>query len=372
MTDTKIRTLLLSTILVMTGVPLLAAFYFLDDALERSLNLGFNPQIVRTLDAAGDNLKTLKSVDPANEARYRQEFADVETLRHVYSGPATLKHAVRASLRLYFGVGLVGAVLMSVLVAVVLSRRINRHYKETFDELMHHRDRVSYLEQMASWQELARILAHEIKNPLTPIEVMVTALSRAHAEKTAAQFAAQLAEAQSMIEEEIDHLKTTVNRFSNFARLPRARLSAENLVATIRGYLPALAATFESAEVHVHAPEGAETLRARLDIPLFRQVLTNIVANGVEANPGRKVCFDIVIRCEPASLRISISNNGVPVPAGIAGHMFDPYISGNAGKDNVGLGLAIVKKIVIEHGGEIGYVEESGYPCFTLTLARVT
>src|SRR5690242_4755210 len=166
MANGRVKTLVLCTILVTTGVPLIAAFYFLDDALERSLNLGFNPQIEHALDIAAQNLKTLKTVDAAHAALYREQFEHISNLEHVYSEPHLVKQTLHDSLKVYFGVGLVGAVLMAVLVAVVLGRRINRTYELAFAELMRHRDRVRYLEQMSSWQELARILAHEIKNPL--------------------------------------------------------------------------------------------------------------------------------------------------------------------------------------------------------------
>jgi signal transduction histidine kinase len=371
MENGRVRTLVLCTILVTTGVPLIAAFYFLDDALERSLNLGFNPQIEHALTIAAQNLKALKTLDAAHAEAYREQFEHIATLEHVYSEPRLVKETLRDSLKVYFGVGLVGAVLMAVLVAMVLGRRINRTYELAFGELMRHRDRVRYLEQMSSWQELARILAHEIKNPLTPIEVMVSTLARAHEEKPAAQFREQLLAAQSMISEEIAHLKTTVSRFSDFARLPPAQLAIEDPVKIVRGHLDALSARFESAELRLRASDCPVDLRARMDSTLLRQVLMNIVANGVEANPGRRVTFDITIQCDPSTLRIAISNDGVPVPADIAEHMFDPYISGKAGKDNVGLGLAIVKKIVIEHGGEISYAEVGGRPCFAITLARV-
>ena len=371
MTDSKIRTLLLCTILVTTGLPLLAAFYFLGDALERSLNLGFNSQIVQTLDAAAQNLKALKSLDPAGESVYREQFDQVETLQHVYSQPEVLKRALRDSLRTYFGVGLVAAVLMAVIVALLLGRRIHTSYRLTFEELTRQRDRVRYLEQMSSWQELARILAHEIKNPLTPIEVLVTSLSRAHEEQSAAAFREQLVQAQTMIGEEISHLKRTVSHFSDFARLPEAQLALRNPADVIREHLPAVSARFESADLRLHDAGCPPGLRANLDSSLFRQVLTNIVANGVEANPGRRVLFDISVTCAPADVRIAIANDGVPVPQELAAHMFEPYISGKSGQDNVGLGLAIVKKIVVEHAGEIGYVEEDGHPMFVLSLARV-
>src|SRR3954469_25899324 len=81
MKDLSVKALLLSTIAVMTAIPLIASFYFLDDALQRSLNLGFNPQIVQALDIASQNLKTLKTADPANEARYREEFVRVGDLQ---------------------------------------------------------------------------------------------------------------------------------------------------------------------------------------------------------------------------------------------------------------------------------------------------
>ncbi len=368
MKDRNVKALLLSTILVMTAMPLVASFYFLDDALQRSLNLGFNPQIVQALDIAAQNLKTLKTADPSNEARYREEFARIGDLQHVYSQPDVLKRTILDSLKTYFGMGLVGALLASVAVALLLSRRISNSYQTTFDELLRHRDRVRYLEQMASWQELARILAHEIKNPLTPIEVLVTALTRAHSERSPEEFGELLKQTQSMVREEIGHLKQTVRNFGDFAKLPSARLETLEPAVLIREQLGALSASFEAARLELDASGCPQGLRARMDSLLFRQVLTNIIANGVEANAGRVVKFSIRVSGDASTARIALSNDGEPVPATIALRMFEPYVSGKADSQNMGLGLAIVKKIVIEHGGEISYDEIQGQPRFTIRL----
>jgi len=75
---------------------------------------------------------------------------------------------------------------------------------------------------------------------------------------------------------------------------------------------------------------------------------------------------------EADSISVSISNDGPPVPREIASRIFDPYVSGKSGKDNMGLGLAIVRKIVIEHGGEIVYAEQAARPVFTISLPRVS
>jgi len=370
--DRKIKLLLFLTILVVCALPLAAAFYLVDDALQRSLNLGFNPQVVRSLDIGAQNLKTLKSVDPAREPEYREEFDEIQNLKRIYSQPQWVKSSILGSLKIYFGLGLACAVLVALLVAATLSRRISHSYRVTFNDLIAHRERVRYLEEMSSWQEMAKVLAHEIKNPLTPIEVLVTSLTKSHLIKTSPEFQEQLNQTQIMVAEEIGHLKQTVNRFSDFAKLPQVQLVEANPVDVIEQHLAAVRTRFGTAQFVVEFPASRNDIRSRMDFALFRQVLMNIVANGVEANPGRTVTFSIAMIGTKDLAVITISNDGEPVPAEIAPRIFDPYISSKRDKDNMGLGLAIVKKIVIEHEGEIAYTERAGHPRFVISLPRVS
>jgi signal transduction histidine kinase len=372
MTDSRIRLLLFLTIFIMCALPLAAAFYFMDDALQRSLNLGFNPQIVRALDFGAQDLKILKNLDAENERRYRAQFEEIQDLKRVYEQPHWVKGSILGSLKIYFGLGLAAAVLLSVSMATLLSRKISHSYRVTFNELIAHRERVRYLEEMSSWQEMAKVLAHEIKNPLTPIEVLITSLTKSHRSKTSQEFAAQLSLTQAMVGEEIGHLKRTVSRFSDFAKLPQAQLVEANLVHVIERHLPAVMARFENMQVTIQAHDTGADLRARIDAGLFRQVLMNIVCNGVEANPNRTIVFTVEVTDSKSSIQLAIANDGDPVPADLAARIFDPYISGKAGSDNMGLGLAIVKKIIIEHEGEIQYTEHANHPRFTITLPRVS
>jgi len=373
MNDRRIKTLLFLTIFVMTVLPLAATFYFLDHVLGTSLDLGFNQPIVQALNAGSLNLKTLKRLDPAQQDRYREQFEAVERLKRVYSSPDLVKAGILASLRIYFGLGVAAAVLLSVLLAILLSRGIARSYERTFNDLMHHKEKVRYLEQMASWQELAKMLAHEIKNPLTPIEVLMSSLSKAHSSKTEREFREVLEQTQAMVAEEVSHLKDTVNKFSEFSRLPSVQLVKEDLPGVIVQLVNVIAPGFDMAEIHVAPPQAAAPVLARLDVTLLRQVLTNIVRNGVEANPGRHVRFDVVMKSDDHSIGVSISNDGPPVPREIAGRLFEPYVCGKSSRDNMGLGLAIVRKIIIEHGGEIEYAEGGAGPgpVFTISLPRV-
>jgi signal transduction histidine kinase len=370
MKDAKVEVLLTVTILVMAVAPLVTAFYLLESALRTSLNLGFNPQIVRTLGNSADNLRALGQLDPARSAAYRTQFDEVQELKQVYSDPEFVKRRILGSLKWYFGLGLGGALLLSVALATLLSRQIARSHARNFAELARERDKVRYLQEMSSWQELAKMLAHEIKNPLTPIEVLVTSLSKAYLGKPREEFLAHLEETQVMVGEEIQHLKATVNKFSEFARLPQVQLVEVDLVEFVGRLLKALADPGSRADAELRAPP--ERVHARIDATLFRQVLANLIRNGIEANPGRRVKFTLGIEKTAASTVLRMSNDGAPVDAAIAPRMFDPYISTKPGRDNMGLGLAIVKKIVLEHGGEIRYEERNAHPEFIITLPPAT
>lgn len=366
----NIPLLLFITVLTTTVLPLIAAMYFLDTTLETSLNLGFNSQITRALEVAKENLKALKNADPSNEAKYREQFDDIETLSFIYSKPEIVKKGLLDSLRLYFALGLVLAVLVSLAVAVVLSRRISSSYKTTYDDLTRNREKVRYLEEISSWQELAKMLAHEIKNPLTPIEMLVTSLGSSFEKKSPAEFREHLLKTEVMIQEEVGQLKSIVNKFSEFAKVPEIRPSRANLANILEQNVRSIQNSFDQAEFRLTPPEQIEGLYVMVDTALFRQVLLNLVKNGVEANPGRKTRFDIVVSKQNDFVSVSVMNDGVPVQASLAVRIFDPYVSSKTGKDNMGLGLAIVKKIMIEHGGEISYQVQNGHPKFELTLKR--
>jgi nitrogen fixation/metabolism regulation signal transduction histidine kinase len=357
------------SILVMAAAPLVASLYLIDNALRTSLDLGFNPQVVWALDASSENLRTLARLDPEHDAEYRAEFERLYQLRQVYSNPDLVKQNIQGSLRLYFALGLGLALLLSVALATLLSRRIARSHARNLAELTRQRDRVRYLEEMSSWQELAKMLAHEIKNPLTPIEVLVTSLSKAYLGKNQQDFMAQLESTQAMIGEELQHLKSTVNKFSEFARLPQVQLGDVDLAELLRRQL-AVIPELGGADFELRVPEGP--VPGQIDVTLFRQVLANLIRNGIEANPGHRVRFTLTLERLETGSSLTVANDGTPVPADIAPRMFDPYISSKTGRDNMGLGLAIVKKVVLEHGGEIRYRERDQHPEFVITLPRAS
>ncbi|MBN8617224.1 MAG: HAMP domain-containing protein, partial [Deltaproteobacteria bacterium] len=221
------------------------------------------------------------------------------------------------------------------------------------------RDRIEYLQRMAAWQEMARRLAHEIKNPLTPIQLAVQDLHERY-QGDDARFRRRLGDARDIVEEEVRTLRRLVTEFSDFARLPVPELERVDLAA----FAKEAARTFEPAAL---MPSGvtsapptlgtelpAEPVWVALDRGLLRKALDNLVRNAVQAlahagvHEGR-VIVAVVPGSEHAVLEVR--DNGRGVAEGERERVFDAYFTTKS--EGTGLGLAITKKIVLEHGGTI-------------------
>lgn len=362
--------LLFMTLATMTLLPLGGVFYFLEQTLETNYNLTFNQQVRAALQTATTNLKTLKKLDAANEPHYRQQFEALQTLNLVYQDPNQLRSSLMRTHRFYFGIGAISVLLLSLFVAILISRKVANEYKTLFSNWQQQSQRIQVLQELNRWQEFAKVLAHEIKNPLTPIEVLVTSMVRAHEMKSFAEFKAHLLESQKMIQEELFHLKSIVNRFSEFSRLPqlvRSKIAIPEFLAEsmdlIKRHFPDLKMDCSFLGT---VPNGT----LHVDQTLMRQVFINLIKNGIQANPGQPVAFALNVRYLPKweKLTMDLSNSGTPVPSSLVNHLFEPYVSSHHHSDNMGLGLAIAKKIMIEHEGDIEYAEIRAQPHFILSL----
>ncbi len=225
--------------------------------------------------------------------------------------------------------------------------------------------RVQYLTQVSAWQGIARRLAHEIKNPLTPI---LLAVQQAHQSYKGddPRYRRTLDTAREIVEQEVQTLKRLVEHFSRFAKLPAVSLTAEDLrgpaedMVSAHPNIAGLAARLPDAPVRVCVDKG-----------LLRQALTNLVKNADEANRAlaeadRKVILT-VDPCPDGGAQLHVDDVGPGVPAADRDRVFEPYVTGK--HDGTGLGLAIVKKIVLDHGGEITVGEApTGGARFTVRL----
>jgi signal transduction histidine kinase len=223
----------------------------------------------------------------------------------------------------------------------------------------HHR--LKYLERVSVWQEVARRLAHEIKNPLTPLQLAIQQLDRKFDDYTdrPQRYRALVTEVVEIVHEEIETLQKLVKEFSEFARLPAVSLRAACLHSFVTRTLRSNPQISQAATVR-HSPPPSP-MWVKLDLALMRRVLVNVLQNAIEAvePTGRAPEIDILYELLPdrAMVRVRILDNGPGILPEHIARLFQPYFTT---KDKgTGLGLAIVRKILIDHGGDIALLNRS-------------
>jgi two-component system, NtrC family, nitrogen regulation sensor histidine kinase NtrY len=204
-------------------------------------------------------------------------------------------------------------------------------------------------QKVAAWREVARRLAHEVKNPLTPIQLSAERLRR-HFANAPEPARALVEECTTTIVAEVESLKGLVDEFSQFARMPPPKRMPTDLRALVAGTLTLYTGLFR--DVHIECGDGEALPPANVDPEQIRRVIINLVDNAIEAMDRRgEVRVDTTHDLSNHVARIVISDNGPGIPAGEREKLFLPYYSTK--RRGSGLGLAIVRRIVVEHGGSI-------------------
>ncbi len=205
----------------------------------------------------------------------------------------------------------------------------------------------------AAWSEVARRLAHEIKNPLTPIQLSAERLRRKFSKKLNGEDTEHLGRLTATIENQVDSLKSMVNAFAAYASTPQL-----NLVKTDpNSLLKEVMELYEGTRgVHIELDLSPEVRELPLDVPRIRQLVHNLIKNALESQSEQthpQVRIISLERGQPSfrELEIRVEDQGPGFELDNLGRLFEPYVTSKT--KGTGLGLAIVKKIVEEHGGSI-------------------
>lgn len=216
----------------------------------------------------------------------------------------------------------------------------------------------------AAWGEVARRLAHEIKNPLTPIQLSAERLEHKLAAKLDAADADLLRRATDTIVNQVGAMKTMVNEFSEYARAPALNMTEVDLNMLIKDVL----ALYEPIEVQLNVKLQPDLPAVQVDATMLRQVLHNLLQNAQDALEGHAApMIEISNAVQGNKVVMTIRDNGIGFPLEILSHAFEPYMTTK--RHGTGLGLAIVKKIIEEHGGSIKLENaRQGGACITVML----
>lgn len=236
----------------------------------------------------------------------------------------------------------------------------DKGYVVVFDDMT----TVVQAQRDAAWGEVARRLAHEIKNPLTPIQLSAERLERKLTSKLDAEDASLLTKATHTIVSQVSAMKTMVNEFSEYARAPALNLSEVDLNQLIEDVM----ALYEPVGIEIHIKLSKAKSVVLGDATMLRQVLHNLLQNAQDALDGKPTPHIVISTAKHGEkIHLSVMDNGSGFPSEMMTRIFEPYVTTK--RHGTGLGLAIVKKIVDEHKGviKVENVEHSG-ACVTIIL----
>ena len=244
---------------------------------------------------------------------------------------------------------------LAVTVSSLGPRRANTGFVLVFDDLTE----VLRAQKSAAWQEVAQRIAHEIKNPLTPIQLSAQRLNRQLALRGDSQHPPKdpeltqlVQECARLIEREVTTLSALVNEFSQFVRFPTAKLAPTDTNTTVREAVEVFAGRLDGIQLKTSLEPNLPTVRA--DGPLLRSVIVNLIDNAAEALEGapcREITVKTHLRSESDTIEIAVADTGHGISPEDKDKLFLPHFSTK--ERGTGLGLAIASRIISEHGGSL-------------------
>jgi nitrogen fixation/metabolism regulation signal transduction histidine kinase len=199
----------------------------------------------------------------------------------------------------------------------------------------------------SAWSEVARRLAHEIKNPLTPIQLSAERVRHKYLDLMSGTERDTLDRLTRTIVQQVEAMKTMVNAFSDYARSPvmkPRRLNLDNLVSDV-------CELYRSGDARQRLTTTLDGGNVDADPDRLRQILHNLIKNALEASPENQVQVMTRVRSDGSMVELEVSDDGPGFPPELVSRIFEPYVTSKA--RGSGLGLAIVKRIVEEHGGSV-------------------
>src|SRR3954466_7454249 len=247
---------------------------------------------------------------------------------------------------------------LSVRVTAEQTNQAHESYIITLDDIT---ELVS-AQRTSAWGDVARRIAHEIKNPLTPIQLSAERIRRKFG-KVITEDKAIFEQCTDTIVRQVDDIRRMVDEFSRFARMPKPVMEGEDVADTVRQVVFLM--RVGHPEIDIAAEIKQDPLRAQFDRRLISQAVTNIVKNATEAieqvpleelGKGR---IDVVVSREGEDVLIDVVDNGIGLPKVARSRLLEPYVTTRA--KGTGLGLAIIRRVLEDHGGRIELKDASDF-----------
>ena len=234
-------------------------------------------------------------------------------------------------------------------------------YNKMVDDLADSAEKLAKTERQQAWQEMARQVAHEIKNPLTPMRLTIQSFQKQY-DPNDPENKQKLKDFSSLLIQQIDIMSDVAEAFSDFASLPKPKMKKADLVEVTK-----MAVSIFDKEHIIFSSDKSEIFH-KLDKTQWIRIITNIVQNALQSVPKeRNPIIGVQLSTETDKTILSITDNGDGIPHEIKDKIFEPKFTTKT--SGMGLGLGIVKKIIESHKGSIEYISKNRKgTTFTITL----
>ncbi len=236
---------------------------------------------------------------------------------------------------------------------------LNKNFNSMISRLKNQQEKLIINERYKAWGNLSRKLAHEIKNPLTPIQLTIDRIKSKYSKQITNEDQDSFRENLKIINSQIKQIENLVNEFSDFARMPKPILKRNNLVKLLNENIKLLSAINKSIEIDLTKRD--EEILLECDKEQISRVFINLIKNSIESieqkvekNVDFKKKISIDISSNNDHILISIEDNGVGFDKNNIEEILNPYYTTK--KNGTGLGLSIVNKIINDHKGELEFI----------------
>ena len=236
---------------------------------------------------------------------------------------------------------------------------LNKNFNSMISRLKNQQEKLIINERYKAWGNLSRKLAHEIKNPLTPIQLTIDRIKNKYSKQITNEDQESFRENLKIINSQIKQIENLVNEFSDFARMPKPILKRNNLVKLLNENIKLLSEINKSIEIDL--TKGDEQILLECDKEQISRVFINLIKNSIESieqkvekNLDFKKKISIDISSNNDHILISIEDNGIGFDKNNIEEILNPYYTTK--KNGTGLGLSIVNKIINDHKGELQFI----------------
>ena len=348
---------LLFLMILLSSIPILVTNFL----LQQQTMIAFS-QVGDQLPLAANNrehlelLKRMKQLDPINQQTYREKFNRLMEIQWILDD----WHQVRS---LFMQQLIINSLIISgivLLIAMILSyyfaRKIVKKYANVLASNQAQVEKLKGLEYLKQWQQTARILAHELKTPMTPMRLIATDLFGKYQTLSPDKFHDYLMQTSELLAGQVQSMDELVQNLLAFGKFPAPKFSLMRPVDIFKEFGHRYQKLAENNPVQFIFPANHLSIPLAIDLNQIIHLLYNLVANAMEANKDQLITISFSYLVIKEKILIKVANSGNIIVNSEIANIFSPNFSNKNSAENpknLGLGLTIAKKIALDHGGDL-------------------